>query len=482
MLSSQRDPKSAYPKFESGWLELDYFRRPRWLRGARKYLTGGVCLAAVTLAGVTLLPVTRHVHQAGPVSTAHAAFGHQCGQCHRAAFQPLRRFVSGDDQLRSVSDTECLSCHDGPLHHAEAPTRACATCHREHRGRPSLAWPEDGHCTACHANLAAVHPATCYRNVADFATHPPFRPSQPGQTDNAQVAFNHQLHLQIDFAVLKKARGPSLADLPDRLECSACHQPDAARRYMQPINYESHCARCHILSVRLAGDFPDPPLQEAVRRFHQEPAPHREPEVVRATLRERLVRFVQENPVVPGEPRAASPVVRWLPGRSPREVTEPEWSWVKRQLAEAEGLLFVNRQLPPVEQSAFLGGDGCRHCHVGDGAPAGRPDDLPHFRKTNIPARWFTHSRFRHDSHRELKCTECHAQALTSTRTSDVLLPTLETCQKCHRDPGGARTACAECHTYHDHRQERSFDGPLTIREFLNGPAGAPEAGPPRGR
>ena len=67
---------------------------------------------------------------------------------------------------------------------------------------------------------------------------------------------------------------------------------------MQPIAYEQDCKKCHPLSVQLvAKKFASGKLEDAVTRFNKEPAPHREPEIVRGVLRERLLKFVQENPI-----------------------------------------------------------------------------------------------------------------------------------------------------------------------------------------
>jgi hypothetical protein len=73
--------------------------------------------------------------------------------------------------------------------------------------------------------------------------------------------------------------------------------------------------------------------------------------------------------------------------------------------------------------------------------------------------RWFANSVFDHNSHRALNCASCHAQAITSTLTSDVLMPDAASCTKCHH-PGGpsqqaASNNCVTCHTYHDRTKER---------------------------
>src|SRR5207253_9074797 len=111
MLSSQGDPKSDYPKFQSGWLELDYFRRPRVLRGRRKWVTAAVAACTGLAAGLTLLPRNHVLHEAGPLSTAHAIYNADCGTCHVQKFAPLVRLAIGHESFPSVRDQDCRVCH-----------------------------------------------------------------------------------------------------------------------------------------------------------------------------------------------------------------------------------------------------------------------------------------------------------------------------------------------------------------------------------
>ena len=57
-----------------------------------------------------------------------------------------------------------------------------------------------------------------------------------------------------------------------------------------------------------------------------------------------------------------------------------------------------------------------------------------------------------------VECAGCHANVSTSTKTSDVNLPTIARCSECHSDSGGARADCVLCHSYHPH--EGDFAGP----------------------
>jgi hypothetical protein len=449
MPSAFRDPKSL-----SEWIQLDYFRRPRGLRRWRSWLGWGTlvaCAAGVML--VVALPRGKSAFQAGPVSAAHALFNNDCGQCHWERFQTARRILPvGASSIHAVPNQACEQCHDGPPHNAkQRDEQSCAGCHREHRGRPTLARVTDDHCTACHADLKEHSRAgadTGFENVSEFPTvHPEFRLWRDHISDPGQLHFNHEAHLKPEDVEAAERKKENL--------CSNCHRLDATKRYMLPIDYSAHCQRCHPLSVQLAGPFADPVLEAAARKFANEPAPHKEPTVVRAVLRERLIRFVRENPVLPTAP---PPIVQAIPRpRRLEAITEQQWVWAKHQLTEAENLLFSNAQLPHNEGQLFDRAGGCAYCHVpawNRGEIPRGPDDLPKYEPTQLPPRWLTHSRFGHDSHRMWGCIECHPAALKSRKTSDVLIPTLsETCARCHNTRVGVRNDCIECHDYH-HRDE----------------------------
>jgi predicted CXXCH cytochrome family protein len=372
--------------------------------------------------------------------------------------------------VRSVSDAACEHCHDGPIHNTQqVRDPACATCHREHEGKRFLAQVADGFCTDCHASLQRKdgHRPAAEHITAFAVDHPEFRAVEPGSTDQARLRFNHKFHLDLDLKVLRDRGRPVDARYGDKLECGACHEPDADRHYMKPINYTAHCAACHPLSVQLAGKFTDADTQRAAEEFAKVPAPHPASDqgsaLVRAVLRDRLVDFARKHPVVAGTAAPSLPPERAIPGRDQRPLTEQEWVWAKEQLKAAEELLFIQKELPPAEQRLFQSGAGCAHCHYAKGTG---PDGLPQFEPTRVPERWFSRSVFSHDSHRMLQCVECHGQARTSERTSDVLLPNQQSCVRCHQ-PGLARSDCVECHRYHDRSRERSFNGPETIGEFL---------------
>jgi hypothetical protein len=457
---------SNYPRDFSRWYQLDYFRRPRGLKGRRFYLTLGVTLAAMLVSLATVVHSRLHyVHEAAPVSQAHAGFNMRCANCHDRTWQPLARLCGAG--VSSVSEERCTSCHDGPIHHESQATKpVCASCHREHQGKHLLAQVADRQCTACHANLEQqMLPGTAavfYKTITNFnVDHPEFKPSSAGKHDEAKIRFTHADHLKLDLAVLRKQHAQMEAKYGNKamLECADCHQGDSQRRYMKPIKYDDHCAVCHQLSVTIVGDFTDAGLKQAVAKFRREPAPHQEPERVRAVLRDRFVQFAQLHKLVPVDPIAARP----LPWRRPTDISEGVWTWASGQTQKNEAMLFANQQWQKASDQQFA---QCSHCHI-EARSAARPDGLPTYEPTKIPARWYTHSVFNHDSHRTMRCDQCHENALTSQATADVLLPKVQLCQQCHQQGGLARNDCVECHQYHDHKRERSLNGPFTVEEIL---------------
>jgi hypothetical protein len=309
MPSSFRGPKTL-----ADWIQLDYFRQPGRFWRIRNVLTLLVFIACLFLLLPTWRPETRFVYQARPVSDSHAMFNDQCSVCHVESFQPAMRLVRGDSSLRSVPDTTCQECHPVGPHQPCVSEPNCSTCHQEHRGRTVLARVADTHCTICHADLAAICPGQMHfaTHISAFISdHPRFGHwRKEGLIDPGTVRFNHNVHLNLKAESVRGIDQP-LATLHEQ-QCNYCHKPDAARRYMEPVRYEQHCRQCHELSVRVVGDWAEDHLTAAAQRFASEPAPHKEPVTVRAALRERFTRFVQENPTA-FAPRESIEPPRWIP-------------------------------------------------------------------------------------------------------------------------------------------------------------------------
>jgi hypothetical protein len=89
---------------------------------------------------------------------------------------------------------------------------------------------------------------------------------------------------------------------------------------------------------------------------------------------------------------------------------------------------------------------------------------LPKIAPSNITARYMPHAKFDHSQHGLVDCTGCHAAALTSQQSSDVLLPGIATCRSCHHvGTEAAESRCFECHTYHDPTRRRSAHSNFSV-------------------
>jgi hypothetical protein len=324
----------------------------------------------------------------------------------------------------------------------------------------ALAQVEDGHCTACHADIAAHRTGGTpgFPAVTGFpAGHPEFA----ARGDPGTLKFSHAAHLKGEGVLIDRE------GLKTRvLECADCHQADSAGLTMQPVAYEKHCAECHPLSVQLTG-IKDAKLADAVKEFNARPAPHREPEVVRAVLRDRLLAFARTNPVALD--RNASDD-RGVPRPRPLDaaVSLDEWVWSQTKLTAQEQLTFVTRQ-HGATQAQLRAAGACVLCHTEERPPEPAAEGLftlPEYRPTRLLDRWMPHSKFSHNAHQMLNCAECH-RAASSTLASDALMPSQATCAQCHNPKAGARHDCVECHDYHAHKAPLDQRKAMTVEQCL---------------
>jgi hypothetical protein len=456
-------------------IDLNYFKRPSRWRTWRFALSLALpCLAVVWLAAYGVAR-NNHAYSSGKMSPAHAVLVQQCSACH----------VSKAGFFRAAAaDQACLSCHDGPIHHADqAFTPSCASCHVEHRGRMRLAATADESCTQCHSDLRTTGAPTSYvTHITEFASegHPEFAPLRAGFRDPGTVKLNHAIHLKANLV------GPNNTRV--QLGCDDCHRADAsdqswrfgappaaspaipsiaanassgamvpvsapqtagppsrswARAYMQPISYARHCTGCHPLLFD--------------KRF-TDSVPHDTPEMIHAFLVKRYTDYIATHPA---ELRETKSTIA-LPARpvpvSPRTYTPQEW--INTRVAEAELLLWSKT---------------CKQCHAlsfAPGTPAATmsatPSPLPKVAKSNIPARWFPQAMFDHQAHRAWTCTTCHSRATTSQETADILVPGERICEQCHH-PGAdaAESRCFECHAYHDWSREKQVKGATHISSWM---------------
>jgi hypothetical protein len=473
-------------------IDMHYFKRPSPFRRLRFILSLILpALAVLWLAGYGLAR-NNQLYSSGRMAPAHAVLTQKCSTCHETRH-------AGFFNAKS-SDQLCLTCHDGPIHHAnQASTPTCSSCHVEHRGLMRLAATADESCAQCHAKLQANTSTgtTVYaRDIKSFADgHPEFAALRPGFVDPGTVKLNHATHLKVNLD------GPHGKV---QLICEDCHRANTSseawrfplppgtpagetpqlvtvsavsalgdktgpptrsetRAYMGPINYAKHCAGCHPLPF-------DTHFADSV--------PHETPEKVHAFVVKKLTEYIAAHPEALREP--VSTVM--LPTRpipvSPRVYSPPQ-EWIQAKAAEDEQLLW---------------GKTCKQCHAvnfatpaasspaTESAPAqpthAQTAAIPAVAKSNITPRWFQHAVFDHDQHRLVTCESCHTRARTSQETADVLLPSIKTCQDCHHSGAdGAEARCFECHIYHDWKTEKEIKTKFALTDLLD-PKASPSPQP----
>lgn len=451
--------------------------------------------------------------------------GHEqhCADCHKEH--------GGQQDLKRISSEFCIDCHSSLSEHARTSDKITRLSFensdsariKNFAEHPEFAIHELASGQRREEALPISHGARLV--IADFL--------RQGETearwqDQAAIRFNHAKHLKPnDPRGLPDAYG-EFHDLSQN--CSSCHQLDAERRFMRPVKFEMHCSSCHPLvfdaervrkkdggTFRIEWDSSG--AGQAMLRNEQDPddvrdiselkgrdslfeflvVPHESPEQVRGFLTDiytkRLLRQIQGS-----QPDLKSnTVVRPLPGESNRGLPSPliepdDLIQADQQIELAESLVRSGRFRKSAEEEVpnlfrtlhwLQSSGGCGFCHESNDDSNG---DWT-ITKPNIPDRWFRHAKFHHDSHRTLKCVECHSNSgssadilkddgglpdiYKSSSTGDILMPKIALCKSCHNtepaaghDIHGARTDCLECHVYH----QRDFEKPgiMDVREFLN--------------
>jgi len=429
-------------------INLNYFKELRGIPRWRRILSGVLAGAGLLWLGWYAVSGNPKPYNAGPVSHAHSMLGQKCSACHisQAGFQ------------RTVTDQACVACHDGPVHHAEQTfVPACMDCHVEHKGVFKMAATSDAACTQCHADLAAKDknaPPKFVANINGFdRSHPEFLPLRPGHSDPGTVKFNHQVHLDAK----KGIRGPNGVV---QLKCVDCHRPPGvnepwpygvaemapaaftpgpgvsppSRAYMAPVNYMEQCSACHTLQFD--------------KRF-QESVPHKEAKVVYEFVVKKLTEYIAAHP---DQIHTVDEPDKRLPSRPVPPIPRNAQEWIAQRLADSQLLLWRK---------------ACKECH--SLSYPGGSQGLPEVAKAAITARWLPHSNFDHEAHQMVACASCHNKTETSKETSDVLIPSVQVCQQCHRAGANAAEArCFECHTYHDWSKEKHVNGTFGVKQLTD--------------
>jgi predicted CXXCH cytochrome family protein len=435
-------------------INRDYFKNnfaiPRWRRTLSLVLTA----VGVIWLGSQALANREKPYSSGPLASSHAFLGNKCDSCH----------VGHNGFTKSVSDRTCTTCHAGPAHQKDqvVAQASCSTCHLEHKGAARLSETGEKACTSCHSDLKTRSgtPHVAAKIDSFESGHPEFTPLRTKQQDPGTIKFNHQIHLKKD---LRSATGNV------QMTCDDCHRTNIAARpwpyglssevkpgelkpgdmerkpvaldsiraphstlssrsYIEPIDYFRNCQTCHSLMFD--------------KRI-KEPAPHKDPATVKAFVVGKLREYIAAHPSEIGLPEETD---GRIPPRVPPMPAKSADEWVQRRVAQAETVLW---------------GKTCKECHTLEFPGV---DSVPQVPKANLTTRWLTRGSFDHSAHQMVVCSSCHVQALTSTHSSDVMLPGIKVCQSCHQ-PGqdSAKANCSECHQYHDWNKEEYVEPTMRV-------------------
>jgi predicted CXXCH cytochrome family protein len=375
------------------------------------------------------LPLGDRFWNPGPLTLAHEPIAGDCGACHEVAFN-------------HVKNGACLECHSTIGSHASTDLRQaalpaearCTSCHREHKGVKPTHRDDAGFCVDCHRDVKAAAATAESSNVSDFARdHPAFRVTIAGARiregtaplrQSPGLAFNHAVHLDA-----KGVKHPAKGRV--KLDCGACHHPDASRRAFEPVSMRRDCRECHGLQ-----------FEPAVTARE---APHGDPREAAQAIDEFYASLALR-----GTPDSFQKAFG-VPGEGLlRRVAEPAEGERRNALAMAEQKSRrVARDLFEVRV--------CKTCHAVKAAGDGWS-----IAPVKLQRRWMPHARFDHRTHAQAECVKCH-DVRASKSSSDVAMPARETCRECH---GGQRPAqgkvtssCLLCHDFHDreHRWDPRF-------------------------
>ncbi len=249
-------------------------------RGKREILARWTAVAVLGLIvlAIAYAPDTR-LFMPGPISTAHSSL-RECTSCHTTIAEGRYGWLRA---LASYANPEkdsgaCLTCHKigtdtkhalsphgvspdwlqevvskrrkparvvpefpnlarmatklFPLSDAPAGGVFCATCHKEHGGKPAnLKTMSDGRCHACHTvkfdSFQGAHP--------EFANYP-FK-------KRTRIAFDHAAHFGKHFPETRSKK-------PERTKalgtCAGCHTATKEKRHLGVKPFAQTCASCHL--------------------------------------------------------------------------------------------------------------------------------------------------------------------------------------------------------------------------------------------
>jgi hypothetical protein len=442
---------------------LSYFKDNHYFRTLRKHLFLYSTLAAALVVLLIALATTwessvsgnyllSRIYNPGPISQGHADIAHDCAACHGRANSIFQVSVES-----SPVDASCIQCHQHHDFHATQSPRShsCSACHHEHLTSGPMKPVADANCASCHGDAALMQ--TAHATAQTLATSNPsaldLTPRdghvhfQPGRSTTPPAVFTSfekghpdwQLHreklkdpntLAFNHAVHMKGDGIPLVD-GKPLDCNYCHQPDPSGAYMQPIVFEKNCQSCHSLQF----DPRNPDLS----------IPHGSVEAVQNYLASLPVQYAKKGRArgITDE-RELKTYVRGQIEALRQDVRSGDNLTKKVFFSDAQkGPTGAIQGMPEEGRARFA---GCAYCHQVGGQTTNDPVVV----SPVTPDRWMSRALFDHAKHEHMRCTDCH-QAEGSHQTSDILMPTLQSCQTCHSQQGGIVASCETCHSYHAH-------------------------------
>lgn len=420
----------------------------------------------------------------GKLSQVHANLENNCKACHQKPGVAVR-------------DEACAACHTKIHDHADParllaakvtpgtagqtertfqaafsiPEGRCVECHTEHEGAKAMPVTQQRFCSECHSGLSERLTDTKILDASDFSTtmHPEFRPAvmtNPGARPVVQrislgarpledngIKFPHDVHLAATGGIARMTQTfNGQYGFGRKLECKNCHVPDPSGARFEPITMEKNCQMCHSLAFdRVDG---------TIRTLK-----HGDPAQVVADIRAFY--------------RSTAPAGANLSGMRRR----PGDSAIERASASFQYAAGVRGgKAENAVRAAFSQGGVCFDCHsVTQPSYPGASNwgIVP----VNLPSRYMMKGWFDHKAHETETCESCHA-APTSKAATDVLLPKLESCTKCHGGQDAQKavpSSCAMCHDYH-----MDDSAPLMVRSMrirgdrvdrVKTPAAAPKGG-----
>ncbi|CAA9267038.1 MAG: hypothetical protein AVDCRST_MAG42-3042 [uncultured Chthoniobacterales bacterium] len=406
----------------------------------------------------------------GPLSRHHSSLENDCASCHQA--EPLEagrfmqvvndRFRHGAPSIARI-DHACQACHTQHAFHEPnvVENRSCSACHTEHQGPGPMPAVTNVDCASCH-NDAAIMQASAQRGkqvppshfrlnpkvvnltnpqqnvlqlarpadgyTATFASfsegHPPFQLQRENVREADVLRFNHQLHMG--------GRGIPPTRAGGKLDCNYCHKPEPTGRYMQRVTFEANCQECHSLQF----DVKNPDFQ----------IPHGDAQLVRTFLRTLPAQYgelARRKRGITDESRVNAFTAQQITGLLTQFSTADQ---LERTVFFTKDPYSTAAQQDSPTRAKYA---GCAYCHEVKQTSVGS-FPMPQITAPVVIDRWLARGHFNHAKHATVDCRTCHA-AESSSLTSDVLMPTKESCVSCHSPAGVAANAseCMTCHTYH---------------------------------